>query len=96
MTSSPFFSCLRASAAFIFDFRFLAVADAFKLGAERTFPRVGTTFFIDWFTFESPSETDGLPHTVRLETDLPDYIQKKASTGEHIVRLRSYAESSTK
>ena len=50
MTSSPFFSRLRTSAALILDFRFLAAA----VGAERTFRRSGIVFFFDVFTFESP------------------------------------------
>ena len=62
MTSSPFFSCLRASAAFILDFLFLAVAEAFKLGAERTFLLAVIAFSFDWFTFESPLETDDPIH----------------------------------
>ena len=50
MTSSPFFSRLRTSAAFIFDFPFLEVAALFKLGAERTPRLAGFFFFFDGFT----------------------------------------------
>ena len=76
MTSSPFFSRLRASAAFILDFLFFEVSLVlFKLGADRTPRLTEVAFFFDWFTFESPSKIDGFQTGIFLDTK----TQKKAS-----------------